>query len=257
MSQTDRVPPATVFVDADNTLWDTDRVFAEAQLGLLSGVEAATGTPCPVSDRLGYVRAIDQAIAARHHAGLRYPAKLLIKATALALSGKGAVEAARASRLGTAPSPLPASSEEVIEARYWRALKAVPALRTGVMAGLSALQDAGCAVLIVSEAARGKVETVIAATGLEGHFTRVIEGQKRPELYRRVLRLARLPRRAFMIGDQLDRDIAPAKAAGLATIYFPGGFRPEWTPDAAEVGPEFTITDFSEAARIILAGPDA
>ena len=59
MSQADGGPPATVFVDADNTLWDTDQVFADAQLGLLSAVETATGVACQVSDRLGYVRAID------------------------------------------------------------------------------------------------------------------------------------------------------------------------------------------------------
>src|SRR5947207_1637917 len=34
--------PATVFVDADNTLWDTDSVFADAQRNMLERVEAAT-----------------------------------------------------------------------------------------------------------------------------------------------------------------------------------------------------------------------
>jgi hypothetical protein len=33
-----------------------------------------------------------------------------------------------------------------------------------------------------------------------------------------------------MIGDQLDRDIGPAKEAGLRTIYFPGGFAPGGRP---------------------------
>src|SRR5690606_10201566 len=77
-----RDAPATVFVDADNTLWDTDGVFAAAQLGLLAQVEATTHTTLNVAGRLAYVRAIDQEIAERHHAGLRYPLKLLISATA-------------------------------------------------------------------------------------------------------------------------------------------------------------------------------
>ena len=63
----------------------------------------------------------------------------------------------------------------------------------------------------------------------------------------------RLPKRAFMIGDQLDRDIAPAKAAGLITVYFPGGFRPKWTPDESSIGPDFKVSDFMQAAQIVLA----
>lgn len=249
-----RVPPATVFVDADNTLWDTDRVFADAQLGLLGEVEVATGTTCLASDRLGYIRALDQAIAARHHGGLRYPPRLLITATALALSGTGTFEAARASRLGTQPPLLSAAQESGIEQHYFAALQVVPKLRPGVMSGMSLLQQAGSSTLIVSEAARAKVERTAAAVGLDGHFTRVIEGQKRSQLYTRILRLVRLPERAFMIGDQLDRDIAPAKEAGLATIYFPGGFRPEWEPDEAAVKPDFKVTDFAQAAQIVLTG---
>lgn len=253
MIDTSTPAAATVFVDADNTLWDTDRVFAEAQLGLLSGVESHIGATTATADQLDYVRAIDQAIALRHHAGLRYPPKLLIRAVSFALNGMKVQEASRASRLGTRPSLLAPSQEDEVERNYFNALKAVPTLRPGVLEGMIALQEARCAVLIVSEAARTKVERTIAEVGLKGHFTRVIEGQKRPQLYRRVLRLARLPKRAFMIGDQLDRDIAPAKAAGLITVYFPGGFRPKWTPDEGSIGPDFKVSDFMQAAQIVLA----
>lgn len=254
MSSLGSMAPATVFVDADNTLWDTDHVFADAQLSLLGDVETATATTCSATDRLGYIRALDQAIAARHHGGLRYPPKLLIRAAALALSGTGTFEAARASRLGSRPPLLSEAQEAEIEQSYFSALRAVPDLRPGVMSGMLSLQQAGSAVLIVSEAARAKVERIAAAVGLDGHFTRVIEGQKRSQLYKRILRLSRLPERAFMIGDQLDRDIAPAKEAGLVTIYFPGGFQPSWAPDEAAVQPDFKVSDFAQAAQIVLNG---
>ena len=65
--------------------------------------------------------------------------------------------------------------------------------------------------------------------------------------------MAGAPANAFMIGDQLDRDIAPAKEAGLKTIYFPGGFVPRWTPDEAKIGPDFRVSDFVEAVEIILS----
>jgi putative hydrolase of the HAD superfamily len=37
--------------------------------------------------------------------------------------------------------------------------------------------------------------------------------------------------RCFMVGDQIDRDVSAAAAAGFSTFYFPGGFAPYWIAD--------------------------
>ena len=247
-----RETPATVFVDADNTLWDTDGVFATAQLNLLEGVERAIGEVSGQSDRLAFVRIVDQCIAERHHAGLRYPPRLLIDGLTAALRGE---DLARASRLALTGSLKVRLSDELsgnIEQAYFADLGQQPALRPGVEIGLRALEEAGCTVLIVSESAREKVERTAERLGLKGHFTRIIEGAKRPDLYARVLRLTNAPSPAFMVGDQLDRDIVPAKAAGLATIYFPGGFQPRWSPAVEKVGPDHIIASFAELPDIVL-----
>ena len=102
---------ATVFVDADNTLWDTDQVFAGAQLAMLAETELALELKAPPQDRLAFVRAIDQAIAARHHAGLRYPPRLLVRALSHALQGYGSEAAARAAWSGNIPAPLAGEAE--------------------------------------------------------------------------------------------------------------------------------------------------
>lgn len=54
-----------------------------------------------------------------------------------------------------------------------------------------------------------------------------------------------------MIGDQLDRDIVPAKEAGLTTIYFPGGFQPKWQSTEYEDFVDYWISAFDEAVTII------
>ena len=244
---------ATVFVDADNTLWETDAVFAEAQLNLLAAVEEAMRTRARVDDRLGYVRDIDQGIAERHHSGLRYPPKLLIRAAASALGGEAPDRAARLALTGSAKAVLGEDVAAAIEGRYFEDLARAPALRPGVLEGLAILQNAGATVLIVTEGARAKVECTADRLGLAGHFTRIIEGAKRPDLFRRVLRLTGAPPRAFMVGDQLDRDIVPAKEAGAGTIYFPGGFKPRWHPTAEEVVPDHVVTTFLDVPRIVLS----
>jgi putative hydrolase of the HAD superfamily len=250
---TERHGRTTVFVDADNTLWDTDAVFGDAQSALLTAVEVALGRTADAGDRLAYLRAIDQAIAHRHHAGLRYPPRLLVRATELALGGIAPDAAARAVWRGGHAYCLSEDVAGAIEQRYFADLARAPALRLGVHEGLATLKEAGCLLLIVTEGAKVKAERNAELVGVMPFFERVVEGTKAPELYRRILLLTGAPSQAFMIGDQLDRDIAPAKAAGLKTIYFPGGFRPRWTPDETVVQPDHIVRTFDEVPPIILA----
>lgn len=243
--------PATVFVDADNTLWDTDSVFADAQRNMLKRVEAATNVAADADDRLAYVRAVDQAIAERHHARLRYPPKLLVRGLEEALAG---LPAERAAWRNSFRNRLSDERVGEIEQAFFVDLRRAPKIRPGVREGLEALRTANCLVLIVSEGPRANVERTAKRLGLDSLVARIIEGHKQPELYRRVLRFTGAPKCAFMVGDQLDRDIAPAKAAGLETIYFPGGFRPRWTMDEAEAGPDHLIATFADVPGIVLAG---
>ena len=128
----------TVFIDADNTLWDTNRVYADAQLSLLTDVENASGRRTAADDRLGWLREIDQALAERHHAGLRYPPRLLANAVALALNGEDVSTAARfAWSGGRAEAQLDEDTARRIEDSFLNRLKVQPPLRDGVAQGTS------------------------------------------------------------------------------------------------------------------------
>lgn len=89
---------AVILADADNTLWDTDAVFAEAQLRLLEAVERTTGLSAPsgTDDRLAWVRRYDQAIATIHHRRFGYPPPLPVRALAMGLAGAPPADAASA-----------------------------------------------------------------------------------------------------------------------------------------------------------------
>jgi putative hydrolase of the HAD superfamily len=244
--------PATLFVDADNTLWDTDAVFARAQLQLLYEVASALNEAISVDDPLAFVRSVDQALAERHHAGLRYPPLLLIRAVELALSGAPTDRAARSAWKGQPSYRLSADAAALIEQRFFAAVARSPDLRPGVAEGLDRLRAAGCLLLVISEGAKLRVERTIERLGLAGLFDRVIEAPKAPELYQRVVSLTGARDRTFMVGDQLDRDIVPARAAGITTIYFPGGFQPRWSPAIETARPDHVVASFAEVADIIL-----
>jgi putative hydrolase of the HAD superfamily len=242
-----------VFVDADNTLWDTNRIYADAQLALLAEVERACGQHAKADDRLAWLRQIDQALAERHHAGLRYPPRLLAKATALVLKGEDISTAVRmAWSGGRVGSQLDENIAFQMESAFLSRLKMLPSLRNGVAEGLRALHKGGCRIIVLTEGGRDKVLSLLEHYGLTGLVTRVIEARKESRLFKRVVALARQPAMAFMIGDQLDRDIAPAKAAGLTTIFIPGGFQPKWQPDESAVEPDRKVQEFSQAAAFVL-----
>lgn len=245
-------PEAVLFTDADNTLWDTDAVFAAAQIALLAEVEAETGRAYAGDDRLEFVRRVDQALAERHHSGLRYPPRLLARAVALATTSMPPAQAARLALNGAGlHSGLAEFPARAIEEHFLAGIAGRPALRPGVGEAMAELRSDGCRIFVVTEGARRKVARLADLLGIGTFLDRIIESPKRPELYRRVLRLAGSPERAFMVGDQLDRDIAPAKAAGLGTIWFPGGFRPVWEPDEHRVSPGHVVASFAEVPAIL------
>lgn len=241
------------FIDADNTLWNTDEVFATGHIALLEKVEKATGLSGPSDGRLELVRRLDQGIALRHPAGLRYPPRLLVQALVHALKGLSTEEALRQSWTDMT-SPIDPSRADIdvlrIEREFVASLAFSPPLRPGVRKGLTELVSARWRLLILTEGSRERIVATATYHKIEHLFDRVLEARKHARLFERIRRLIR-PRIAIMIGDQLDRDIRPAKAAGYATVYFPGDFRPHWEPTVNDVAPDFTITSFDEVPMIV------
>lgn len=242
-----------VFVDADNTLWDTDGVFAQAQLNLLSSVEATRGRTLADKDRLQVVRIVDQSIAERHHLGLRYPARLLVFALSRVLDGVDPAAVART----VWPAKIQGSEIEIrsaieIEKAFYSDIRTVPALLPGVADGLRQFQKASIDCVVLTEGPRAGTIDAMRVLGLENYASRVIEAPKSEKLFQRLVRVSEGPRKSFMIGDQLQRDIAPAKAAGFITIYVPSRFRPKWEPEHEQVVPHYVVEDFRQAVETIL-----
>lgn len=234
-----------LITDADNTLWDTDKVFAESQLSLLAFVEARTGTYYQGTDRLAFVRKFDQAIAETHHLHLRYPSHILVRALTKALRG----EIPKYRNLSALE---PTSWEKESVELYELNLKSLPPLRPGVRETFPKLAAFGIPVIVATEGSSERCQSRIRHWHLEGMVTTVVSAPKTTALYLRLSKLAKAePSHCFVIGDQLDRDILPAKSAGLRTVYFPGGFAPKWAPKENEVQPDFVISSFSELLSVL------
>ncbi len=212
-----------LLVDADNTLWDTDAVYAAAQVNLLAEVEEQTGLTAP-GPKLDFVRAYDQALAASDHRGFRYPSNLLVRSLVLGLRGlppKGAADTAP-DGIGRTLSP---GIMGDLTNRFDQSLNRTPELLPTVEDGLRLAAEAGADVWVLTENGAELQRSRVSHHGLDVWIRGVAEATKTVDQFARQRRRF-APRPLIVIGDQPDRDIAPAREAGCVAVLVPSRFRP-------------------------------
>jgi len=221
---------AHLFTDADNTLWDTDSVFATAQLEMLREIERITGRNAPDDEDRGlaFLRNIDQRIAAIHPDFLRYPPHLLARGLALVLDG-AAVEDAVSQVL--AASTGNSDEFETAQAQFLKSIGRLPPLRNGVREAMFAISNVHIPISVVTEERVERCRKFLVGHQLEGYVGNIVSVRKTAEAFL-ALRQSAGGAKCFMVGDQIDRDVEPAAAAGFLTFYFPGGFSPYWASDS-------------------------
>lgn len=235
-----------LLTDADNTLWDTNSVYADAQLRLLAEVEEHIGRPVVTGGRLDFVRSVDQAIAVRHSKGLRYPSTLLSEAIlAIGIGGRSVIESVTNVLASHGSSEV---ARKIAQNHSNAVLQTVPPLRIGVLEGLRLLNLEKVRITVFTEGDERRCLTLLDHYDLSRFVSDVKCAKKTVSVYEEIVGSAR--RTVFMVGDQLDVDIQIAKAAGLKTIYFPSGFTPGWAREL-ENEADFTIATYADVPMLL------
>ena len=222
---------AVIVFDADNTLWDTNELYAQAQETLVARLEKLTGKRV-VGDRVAYLRRFDEEIAQNHPDGFRYPIRLLTERMYQELSGK--------------VSSLPPDAAAVFgefEHEYLSTIAGSPQLFPGAKETLSALVAKGYRLVLLSEGDPVLVRDRLAGNAIRDYFTDVLVKKKVAGTFEdlRSLHGSEHATTFFSVGDRLDVDMRLAAKAGYRTIFLPGKFRPFessldcWRPDATAV----------------------
>jgi putative hydrolase of the HAD superfamily len=239
---------AWIYTDADNTLWDTDSVYAKAQLALLQAAEAMSGVESLANTRLEFVRDYDQAIAARHHSRLRYPPQLLVRALR---EGLGGVSPESAAQHVLAQGAVLSEPETAALSSYSQVLRGIPPLLPSVREGMALAHEHGFPIYVVSEGAIDTLRARLRAHAMDLHVSGTLSAAKSAELYERMKQRA-APNPAFMIGDQPDRDIRLASEAGLQAVLVQGRFRPRWIQTTDRTAAAAIADTFLEAIKWII-----
>jgi FMN phosphatase YigB (HAD superfamily) len=146
---------------------------------------------------------------------------------------------------------------EALAARHWQYPPG--ALFDDVVPCLEALRAAGYRLGVIANQP-SQVRTAMERDGLAPHFevwgvSEDLGVQKPdPELFVRSVATARVePSAAVMVGDRLDYDVRPAKAAGMRTVWVLRGEAPD-QPTADQLAePDGVVGDLTELPPLIAA----
>jgi putative hydrolase of the HAD superfamily len=255
----------TVIVfDADNTLWDTNAVFRDAQLELLRVFEK-NGLISSAEEELTTLREIDRALISRS-GDLEYDFKALASALARYYTGTVSTDEAADHGLGQDLQP---GSQELINRScraFDKALKRIPPLDENVLEVLTALRKSRSAgsqimILMFSDGKPDRLKRVLEAHHLDKRiFDDVVISKKSVTSFENLKRGAvkhlskaagHTPTLFVMIGDSLQRDIAFANRAGFTTVYKPADFFGEETPSGPGEEPNFRISSLAELLDLL------
>lgn len=237
-----------VVTDADNTLWDTNAAYARAQLALLADVENSLAVRRVGGNRLSFVRRLDEKIASSHPQRWKYPPTLLVNQLTQAL-----LLPAEAKRLkaGTGTSIAPDQTVKIADDFLARVSRSWPSLRVGVKRSLADLKAIGATILVATEEHRERCRSILLHYELSDYITDITSGAKTVQFFQAIMnRFARTDGCSFCVGDQIDRDIAPAKLAGFVTILFPSGFKPT-IREHQPIEPDYVVHSYDEVVRAI------
>ncbi|MFE4517107.1 HAD family hydrolase [Kitasatospora sp. NPDC056783] len=202
--------------DADDTLWENNVLFERVIDGFLDWVAA------PAEHQS--TRALLNEIEAGNSATLGYGATVFRQSLADCLQrlGGSAPTAADQARIDELLTPLTSRNIELI---------------AGVADTLAALADRH-QLLLLTKGDQGEQRRKVAESAIDHHFRGVhIVAEKSVDTYRQLTAELDLdPGRTWMIGNSPKSDIAPARRAGLRTVFIP--HEHTWVLEHVELGPD-------------------
>ena len=166
--------------DADNTLWETDAIYALAQLDLLKAVEAEYSFECADSNRLAFIRTLTNPLQVDIRTGCDIPPGLSCRRSYLLEAEWRVGELVEDALLHERRD----AQIEHIENEFLRFVSSeVPALRPGVATALPRLAQYHIQVVVLTEGELLRCERLLALHGLIGHLRAVVSEKKTVEAY--------------------------------------------------------------------------
>lgn len=248
-----------IVFDADNTLWDTNAVFYNAQVDMLS-VLASAGMLDEPDEQINNLRALDRKLMkqmGRNEYDFRVLAEALIHFYS---DGRD-----RESTIDTVLKEInrresySALAEEAYE-QFSNTLKNIPSLFPGVIATLQRInQHEDVFTVLFSEGDKKRLFRILDndSSVSAAYFDRVSIVPKKDVVAFQNLRktvdskLEDTINNHIMVGDSISSDIRPANKAGFVSVHKPGDFAKHEVSEEPADQPDFMIKSLVDLLEII------
>jgi FMN phosphatase YigB (HAD superfamily) len=248
--------------DGDNTLWDTNAVFTEAQKNILRGLKEAGFEADPEGD-FAPLRKVDDLL-------IKYFGKREYDITHLPLclmrhfKGEPVEDVNQVAKIVANSKAAELTLAKTLGAEFNASLKRLPNLFPDVIESLSSIRHAGRTVMVLySEGLEARLKRICDHYDMSIYFYDIVLGDKSLEdwaetknkaikIFKRVFPRARKQPGIYVIGDLLERDIRPGNLIGAKTIYKPGGYKGVETPQDKEHTPAMTVSSMKEVVDLLL-----
>lgn len=255
--------PKIAIFDGDNTLWDTNEVFAHAQRTILCRLREL-GYPADPDRDFGLLREVDDLLI-RCFGRREYESAVLPLCLMRIFSGHSVGDDRAVRQVLETRSEREYSIAQDLASEFVKGIMTVPRLFPGVIDGLTALRARGrTALILYSEGREQRVKRIVEYHMLNGYFHDVFVGDKSLEDWERIRQrsvdafIRTFPPqqeeelRFYVIGDLLERDIKPGNSIGAMTIYKPGPYKGLEVPRGRDETPSVIARSMEEVVRAII-----
>ena len=258
---------ALLILDGDNTLWDTNFVFKNAQLDALNVFENEGWIHSSV-ESLQVLRQVDQLILGKLNLA-EYDFSILFRALGYMWLEKLSMQAGLAKSLevltGNPTGKVSSVAHRALSA-FQQSLSAIPSLLPGVASTLTKLRrefgNGELVMLLHTEGDTLRIQRTITAMHavLDGIFDATIIKPKDErslsasiEAGRKFLSDGSMAQFdiTVMVGDSLKRDIRPAHLAGMRTVYVPSAYKGREEPKGPEEIPDYTLDTIAKLPQVL------
>jgi phosphoglycolate phosphatase-like HAD superfamily hydrolase len=247
--------------DGDNTLWDTNAVFTNAQKDILRGL-AKAGIPADPERDFGLLREVD-GLLIKYFSKHEYDSTYLPLCLIRRLQGESVDDCEQVARIVAAENTVDLQLAQKLGAAFWRASALIPPLLPDVLESLSLINQTGRTLMtLYSEGRQERTSRICDHYGMSKYFHHIHLGNKSLEDWfkfkNQVLALfnERYPNdkrqpKMYVIGDHLERDIRPGNLIGAKTIYKPGGYKGREHPKDNEHQPAVIVESLREVVQLL------
>jgi phosphoglycolate phosphatase-like HAD superfamily hydrolase len=248
--------------DGDNTLWDTNEVFTEAQINVLRGLKKLGYGVAPDKD-FGRLREIDDLLI-KYSGRREYNSAFLPLCLMRSFSGIQVQDVRDVSAIVGSTEEKEFAVPRELGMEFDASLKRIPNLFPAVIDTLTSIRRTERVVLVLySEGNESRLNEVCNHDDMRKYFHEIIIGDKSLEDWNNVKQRSYKLFESFfpnlnenpsiyVIGDLLARDIGPGNIIGAVTIYKPGGYKGTEVPRSPEEKPAFTVRSLEEIIPIVL-----